>query len=231
MSGPAVTPRVIPLGPRDFITSDLHIGGAPWPYSMWGFKTPMAWASKVADIWDYQVNKHSTIVVVGDALEGYEGFGASWIKSWYGERPGRKILVPGNHDAVHPEWEQTEEHLKAQGWFDVFEVVEPNTALLELPEGQRAAVCHFAHTTHGERWQRWKHTNHALPLVHGHNHARQKVTLPSRRAQKALAAQGRVAWGLTQIHVGWAAWRKLAPVPAVEALIAEELPAVHDLKA
>ena len=49
----------------------------------------------------------------------------------------------------------------------------------------------------------------ALPaLLHGHNHARQKVTLPSRRAQKALAAQGRGAWGLTQIHIGWAAWRQ-----------------------
>lgn len=215
-------PTVIQLGERDFITSDLHIGGAPWPYSMWGYKTAVAWASKVADIWDYQVSPDSTIVVVGDALEGYEGFGATWIRSWYGERPGRKILVPGNHDAVHPRWEQTQEELEAQGWFEVFDVVSPNKALLELPGGQQAAVCHFAHGA--PMWEEWHHHNRALPLVHGHNHARQKVTLPSRGAQRRQAAQGRSAWGLTQIHVGWAAWRQLAAAPAVEQLIAEELP-------
>lgn len=215
-------PRVIKLGSTDFITSDLHIGGAPWPYSMWGFKTPVAWASKVAQVWDYQAGAQSTIVVVGDALEGDDGFGSTWIRSWFAERPGRKILVPGNHDACHPAWKQTEEHLRAQGWHDVFEIVEPNTTLLEFPGGRQAAVCHFAHGA--GMWPEWHHTNRALPLVHGHNHSRQKVTLPSRSSQRRSAAAGQLAWSLTQIHIGWAAWRQLAPAPAVESLINEEAP-------
>jgi calcineurin-like phosphoesterase family protein len=133
--------------------------------------------------------------------------------------------VPGNHDSCHPAWEQTVDHLERQGWSDVFEVVEPNTALLELPGGRQVAVCHFSHTSRpGDRWERWKHHNRALPLVHGHNHARQKVTLPSRAAQRSAGAQGQAVWGLTQIHIGWAAWRQLAPAPAVEELVNEEAP-------
>ena len=195
----------IELTDRDFFTADTHIGGAPWPYKLWfppknGDPIDQVRAT-VARIWDYQVSSESTVVVVGDALDGRAESVESELE-WFSKRPGRKILIPGNHDLPHPMFGVDTEKLSRQGWFDVFDVRPAQTTLVKFDSIlERIPVCHYPAS---ERQQaRWGHvrTGQDIPVLHGHTHSRKGV--------------GRTAEGLLQINVGWPGRRKLVAVPEI----------------
>lgn len=195
--------ETIELTDRDFLTADLHIGGAPWPYRLWFKKEngdPIDQVRETAGrIWDYQVSAESTILIIGDALDG-RAMSIERELAWFDERPGKKILIPGNHDLPHPMFGIDEDKLRAQGWFDVFDIRPAQTTMVKLG-GFKIPACHYPST---ERQQaRWAHVRASedLPVLHGHTHSRKGV--------------GRTAAGVLQINVGWPGRKKLTAVPEI----------------
>lgn len=195
---------LIELGPRDFMTADLHIGGAPWPYKLWfgkGVEDPKKLVrSMVRTGWEYQVAADSTVVILGDALD-LRAEDVEAELEFFSELPGRKILVPGNNDLVHPMFNLDTKKLSQQGWFDVFDVRDAQSTMVQIGPHGDAMACHYPNA---ERQQaRWRHEKFEEPLavLHGHTHARKAVS--------------RTAAGVLQINVGWPAWRKLASTPEI----------------
>ena len=195
--------ETIELTDRDFLTADTHIGGAPWPYRLW-FKKQNGdpidqLRDTVAKIWDYQVSSDSTIVIIGDALDG-RAMSIEAELDWFSKRPGRKILIPGNHDLPHPMFGIDTEKLSQQGWFDVFDVRDAKSTMIKMG-GFVLPACHYPNTERSQA--RWCHVRSSedLPVLHGHTHSRKGV--------------GRTAEGLLQINVGWPGRKKLAAVPEI----------------
>lgn len=195
--------NTIQLGPRDFLTADIHLGGAPWPYKLWFPKAkgdPVEQLREaVARTWDYQVAADSTILIVGDAID-------LWAKdvekelAFYAARPGKKILIPGNHDRPHPMHKWSDKTLEEAGWSDVFEIRDARDTMVDLG-AYTVPACHYPHNE--KQQASWSHVraDGGLPVLHGHSHSRKKSS--------------RTADGVLQVNVGWPAWRKLASVPEV----------------
>ena len=201
--------HVIELGDNDFLTADTHLGGAPWPYRLWfpkknGEPTEQLRES-FARTWDYQASPDSTIVVVGDALD-ILAHDVDRELEWFAERPGRKVLIPGNHDNPHPMF-GPEGRRREGGWSEVFEIAPAMETFVKVGE-HIVPACHYPHSE--RRQAAWRHeaADQALPVLHGHTHAR-----------KALS---RTLDGWLQLNVGWPAWRRLAAAPAVLELLNTE---------
>lgn len=192
---------LIELGPKDFLTADTHIGGAPWPYKLWFKKANGDPIEQLRDtaarIWDEQVSLDSTIVIIGDALD-LRAESVERELEWFSERVGRKVLIPGNNDLCHPMF--ADKKVEDAGWSEVFTIMPARTSMIKIGE-HVVPACHYPNS---ERVQaRWSHEKalDGLPVLHGHTHARK--------------AASRTAEGVLQINVGWPAWKKLAAVPAI----------------
>lgn len=82
---------------RLFAISDLHLGfGVDKPMHVFG----PHWeghADKIRAAWDAMVGPHDWVLVGGDTSWGLTLEQARPDLDWLGERPGRKILIKGNH--------------------------------------------------------------------------------------------------------------------------------------
>lgn len=207
-----------------WFTSDLHIGHpfvanerasaaaitAPWAARnpRWINHFATRWHDDaLARNWDRLVRKDDLVWVLGDASIG----GVARVDralAWIDERPGRKKLIAGNHDPVHPGINR--DYAKwLPRYLRVFEEVLPFAR--RRVAGQNVLLSHFPY--HGdshsstERYTQWRLPDMGEWLLHGHTH--------SSKAYDPAAPRS--------IHVGVDAW-SLTPVPldAIERIIASE---------
>jgi predicted phosphohydrolase len=84
--------------PRLFALADLHLSLAGLkPMDVFG----PAWqdhARRMADAWDTRVSAADTVLLAGDLSWGRTLVEARPDLDWIGARPGRKVLLRGNHD-------------------------------------------------------------------------------------------------------------------------------------
>jgi len=84
--------------PRLFALADLHLSGAGHkPMDVFG----AAWrghAARMAAAWDATVGPEDSVLLAGDLSWGRTLDEAAPDLAWIGARPGRKLLLRGNHD-------------------------------------------------------------------------------------------------------------------------------------
>jgi len=151
-----------------------------------------------AAAWDRVVGKDDLVYVVGDiAMNPRKG-----AFEWFQARPGRKVLICGNHDETagfHSKGLQ--ERLKPD-WANTFEGGISDFAFLKFGK-KRAAVSHYPYDGEGERdgedrMPEVRLRDVGIPLIHGHEHSKHKAHTS--------------ALGTPQFHVGVDAWN-FEPVP------------------
>lgn len=194
---------------RIWYTADLHIGHELVArHRTRGMVLPRYVGAEIdehdrllARSWDRLVGDDDHVWVLGDVSAGgaeATAFALNWIAS----RPGRKHLVPGNHDPVHPM------HRDAYRWqsayLQVFASVQPFAR--RRIAGHSVLLSHFpyqADHTPTARFDQYRLRDCGEVLLHGHIHSRDRV-------------KGR------EIHVGVDAW-DLEPASgeSIESIVAE----------
>ena len=149
----------------------------------------------LAERWDAVIRPHDVVWVLGDLATG-SGAPARNALEWIAERPGRKRLIAGNHDPIHPMHRDAAR--SAAAYDAVFEWVAPFARIKHC--GVELLLSHFPYDgdhTEGERYRQYRLHDFGVPLLHGHTHS---------SAVHSVSAKG-----TPQIHVGVDAWN-LAPV-------------------
>ncbi len=199
-----------------YFTSDPHIGHAKVAGIRWQVALPgidedpnlervIEWHDQIlAQNWDARVGKDDVIWVLGDISAGGSKAQRNAL-SWLASRPGRKHLIAGNHDSVHPM--HRDSHKWLPEYMMVFDSVQ-SAATRDVPlvDGgrQKVLLSHFPYTGEGgreggDRHAQWRLRNEGLPIIHGHVHSTETVTQSS--------GEGADGWPpSTQIHVGVDAW-------------------------
>lgn len=179
-----------------FFTSDLHLGHRKVA-ELRGFgEHCLSVADHDAAIregWRSAVRDEDVVYVLGDLSAGGRAVTENTLAELY-ELPGRKRLIAGNHDPVHP---MNREAWKwAARFADVFEHVSPFARIKVL--GREVMLSHFPYERDREkpRYMQYRLRDEGLPLLHGHTHGTERLTVTGSRVE---------------VHVGVDAWA-LAPV-------------------
>lgn len=185
----------------DHFTSDLHLWHSKVS-ALRGFGTieapdVEAHADALCERWIERVRPKQVIYVLGD-ISGGSTAATRRALATLATLPGRKRLIAGNHDPVHPM--NRKAHAWGREFAEVFEFVAPFARV--RVEGIEAALSHFPfERDRGEpRYLQWRLRNEGLPLLHGHTHGKERLTHAERS---------------TEVHVGVDAW-DLAPVSGAE---------------
>lgn len=186
-----------------FFTSDIHIGHKLVSGHR-GFYLPAvdeslplevntaAHDEHVAAEWDRVVRPDDQVFVLGDVSIN----GSQAVLDWIAARPGRKHLITGNHDPVHPMRSKSEKLLPH--WLQYFDTISPFS--LRKLGGHSFLMSHFPYWPgdRGEpRFEQFRLPNLGLPLLHGHTHSDEKHEFEN------------------SLHVGWDAWGTLVPQQTV----------------
>lgn len=158
--------------------------------------------------WDLTVRRDDVVWVIGDLTVNDSDVPPAL--RWINNRPGNKHFVLGNHDPAHAM------HSEAHSWlgryYHAFESVSlAASRKVTLPDGtkHRVLLSHFPYTGDGElkedRDTQWRLRNEGLPLIHGHVHTDEKLTL-SLLTQSGNGEGPYVMQVAPQIHVGVDAW-------------------------
>lgn len=136
--------------------------------------------------WDGTVADKDMVVILGDIASAGFRHALEFIQ----ERPGRKILVSGNHDVVHPMHRRNSAEFKK--WLEVFEIVTPFER--RKTAGISYLTSHFPYAGEGDRpgpdrYTQYRLRDEGMPLLHGHTHDK------NQREHDGY-----------QLHVGWDAW-------------------------
>lgn len=169
-----------------WLTSDLHLGHR-FVANLRGYETAEEHDAALRRRWAKQVGPHDDVWVLGDvAMVGWR----ERLSFFFG-LGGRKHLVLGNHDRAHPLNRNGHDYLRHYG--DVFDTVQ-TAASITLGDGWRAMASHFPYEGDrgDERFTEWRLRDSGRPLVHGHTHGEERLTL--------------TAAGTPQVHVGLDAW-------------------------
>lgn len=163
----------------------------------------------LAENWDAVVRPCDKVIVCGDLAVGGRD-ATAYALNWIADRPGEKILIPGNHDPVHPMFRDS--HKWQPAYSQVFASVQAfarrrigNTEVL---------VSHFPyegdHATE-PRFDQYRLRDYGLPIIHGHTHCGEKysTSTPIYRADEGVELRP------NQFHVGVDAW-DMTPVNIAE---------------
>lgn len=185
--------------PRIWFTSDLHLGHERVA-KLRGFTSTHHHDEHVLATWKSQVGGNDTVWVLGDISSG-GAVGQRSALEKISAVPGKKFLVAGNHDAVHPLHGRTARKWDRE-YRTVFDYV-CSQAAVRLG-GHRVMLSHFPYEVdRGEpRFMEWRLRDTGRLLLHGHTHSSELWT--SKR----------------EIHVGWDAHGGLVPHADIEALVA-----------
>lgn len=199
--------------PQVFYTADPHVGGHRLVARIRGFidennteeyKEEIVFSAdtkahdeQVADNWESQVREQDLVFVLGDiSING----GADALE-WMRRRPGKKILISGNHDPVHTGFFRNA-YKKVEAWREVFVDIQPYYRISLL--GQQVLLSHLPYSGTGaegkrddgrevpERGPQWRLPDLGAPLLHGHTHGPERAHLSDR--------------GTPELHVGLDAW-------------------------
>lgn len=144
-----------------------------------------------AENWDRVVGPDDTVFVLGDiSMNPKKG-----AFQWFRERPGKKVLIAGNHDAVAGFHSKAINEQQKAEWADTFIAIR-DFAFLKIG-GRRVALSHYPYDGEGDRDIEDRMTevrlrDAGIPLLHGHEHS-------THRAHTSLA-------GTPMLHVGLDAW-------------------------
>lgn len=156
------------------------------------------------DNWNNRVDHGDEVWVVGDFAMGRKESTVPLARHLHGE----KILIPGNHDAVHkmhPKWRRFVKLYEDAGF-----TILDGQVQTEI-DGTEVLVCHFPYANgdvprHRDRYNGLHPDDEGGWLIHGHTHSSEKV-------------RGK------QIHVGVDAWDLR---PASEDEIAQIIRSAND---
>lgn len=173
-----------------WFTSDLHIGHERVA-KIRGFNSAQDHDTEILSNLRDAVQADDVLYVLGD-LSGGSSQATRIALGLIGSLvPGRKRLIAGNHDPIHPM------NRNAHKWFpefmNVFESVAP-FARVSL-SGRRVLLSHFPYHVDREepRYTQYRLRDEGMPLLHGHLHSE----------------ESRTSWH--EIHIGVDAW-DLSPV-------------------
>jgi len=191
-----------------FFTSDLHLGHRKVS-DIRGHATTYDHDEAVMQAWSV-VRPVDEVWVLGDLAASSPTHALSLLAMV----PGRLHLIAGNHDKVHPMHRDAHKHLRR--YLDVFDSVA--SAARRRVEGREVLLSHFPYyRDRGEpRHTQWRLREEGLPLLHGHTHGQEKLTVTP-------------TWGvgltrprpIVEVHVGWDAWGRLVTLDDVAELLQE----------
>lgn len=162
-----------------FFTSDHHLGherilelGAGRPFPNISVHNNM-----IRQNWWETVFPEDTVYVMGDIAMGVD---FEKNVNIFKALPGRKLLVPGNHDRI---FSGANNASRIERFWSVyedagFEILPENTStVLETAYGlQEVLVSHFPYSgdSHSvvDRYASHRFVDEGLPIVHGHTHSR-----------------------------------------------------------
>lgn len=177
-----------------FFTSDLHFGHRKVA-ELRGHDDFVDHDRFIREVWRSQVTDDDIVYVLGDiSLNGNHGLNC------LRDLPGRKRLIAGNHDAVHPKFSKAANAMPK--WLEVFETI-ASAGTVKIG-GRRVLLSHYPYTGDSgpvDRDRQWRLPNHGELLLHGHTHS-----------DKAYTS------GL-ELHVGWDTWRALVTEEVVDFML------------
>lgn len=186
-----------------FFTSDTHFGhkniitlgdGRP-------FRDITHMNEMIVHNWNALVRPDDTVYHLGDVALGPIEDSLKYIS----RLNGRKVMITGNHDRPFPPMSKFKDEKIAE-WTEVYkragfdEVWENHRILLG---DYHFALSHFPYDgdhTREDRYNEYRLRDLGIPLIHGHTHGKEKLTL----------SKG----GTKMVHVGMDAWN-FAPVSAM----------------
>lgn len=169
-----------------FFTSDPHFGHQ-FVSQLRGHGITAFHDLAICENWQRQVKPDDIVWVLGDLCMN----NPSWALSLLDGLPGRKRLIVGNHDKIHPmhrdAWKFTKQY------HEVFEFVAPFARTKVC--GTEVMLSHFPYEAdRGEaRYMQYRLRNEGLPLLHGHTHGQERVAIDYDS-------------NTIEIHVGLDAW-------------------------
>lgn len=195
-----------------WFTSDLHIGhtkvaelrATPAVKLTWPDR-PDLWThwhdGVLATGWDTMVGADDTVWILGDISAGGKAAQVNAL-TWLAQRPGIKHLVTGNHDGCHPMYRNA---AKCAAWYLSCGIASVQPFARRKVAGRNVLMSHFPYSgdhTANDRYTQYRLRNEGVPLLHGHTHTREKVSLhvaPEPRATQVHV--GIDAWGLRPVHL------------------------------
>ncbi|WP_067201056.1 metallophosphoesterase family protein [Microbacterium sp. XT11] len=194
--------------PRTFYTSDLHFRHRRVA-ELRGFGEDVERHDRtIAEAWNEIVEPEDTVYVLGDVAVSDVSRALAILKAL----PGKKHLVSGNHDPVHPMHRRTFARWMPR-FLEVFDTVSP--FLRRRIGGHQVLLSHFPYAEYGEgphrggaeasRHDQYRLPDMGLPILHGHTHQPERYHVD-------VGQLGSPRPPSIGIHVGVDAWG-LAPVP------------------
>lgn len=221
--------------PKVFYTSDIHIGHKfvagtrgflkdehkgkeidftnkdKLPADVREWTDPNAHDNWLANIWDNSIRDIDTVYLLGDMSMS----GGDECLKWLDARPGKKYLIAGNHDPVHPSNHDSERH--AEKWRPHFADIQAFSR--RRLGGHQVLMSHFPYSGRGaeghgvrERHTQYRFKDMGLPLLHGHTHGKEKVHFSD--------------YGTPEIHVGIDSWGRLVEQDEIIEILRDIYPPV-----
>lgn len=182
-------------------TSDIHFGHKKVS-EIRGFSDTISHDEAIAREWERVVGKNDVVYVLGDIALGNYRYALDVFKTL----PGRKHLISGNHDIIHPMHTRGHSRAEQDRWYEVFETIQP--FLRKKLNKHELLLSHFPYSEWGDgehregsRYDQYRLPDHGLPLLHGHTHGKETFH-DSGFTQDWMRIKN-------QCHVGWDAWGTL----------------------
>lgn len=163
-----------------WFTSDLHLGhsriielsGRP-------FADVDEMNRTIIRRWNERVDVNDTVYVLGDMVMGRFAETVELVR----ELRGDIFLVPGNHDRVHPAYQDTKPH-KVARWRAMYEdvgltILPPLSRYYVGPDALMVQLCHFPYDKDDlgrDEYDAHRPEDHGGWLLHGHVHERYATT-------------------------------------------------------
>lgn len=155
----------------DHATSDWHLSNVNIiRYSKRPYADPQEMNEALMDNYQSVVGKNDTVLFLGDIAMGQIAESLPLI----GKLNGRKLLIPGNHDRVHPCYFGPSKVHKMERW--VKEYSEYFTILPLTVEDNEWIYCHFPYAGEGGdhddelRYPEYRPEDNGKTLICGHVH-------------------------------------------------------------
>lgn len=161
--------------------------------------------------WDRVVKPDDIVWILGDISAGGRAAQLNALE-WIQNRPGKKHLITGNHDACSPI--HRDSHKWQRIYLDAFESVQM-AARRKIPTSEGNVTVLLSHFPYAgdrgqERYSQWRLKDEGLTLLHGHTHSAQKFSRAGGYYvpvfDEGFFQKMEVRGGTPQIHVGLDAW-------------------------
>lgn len=181
-----------------YLTSDNHFWHANViKYCNRPYSSVEEMNEKLIYNWNSVVKPEDTIYCLGDF-----SFAGRSVELYSGRLNGSKILIPGNHDPIHPynnhfkkavkrgQADYWKKFYESHGWQVLCEIGET----LDIPGVGVVNMCHMPYDTTDPRYQDYLSLNDGKWLLCGHVHEHWKV-------KDRMINVGVDVWNYTPVHI------------------------------